>query len=192
MNIGLFFGSYNPVHVGHMAIAGYMAEFTDLDEVWMVVTPQNPHKASSSLLADYHRLRLVREAIGDYYQKVKASNIEFDLPKPSYTVNTLIHLSEKYPQHQFTLIMGSDNLETFQKWKNYEVILEHYRIMVYPRPGHDGGELKDHPKVIKTNAPLMEISASFIRKAIKNKKDIRYMVPESVFKYIEEMHFYEK
>ena len=192
MNVGLFFGSFNPVHIGHMAIAGYMAEFTKLDEVWMVVTPQNPFKASSSLLKDYHRLRLVREAIGDYYTKIKASNIEFDLPKPSYTINTLSYLSEKYPKHNFALIMGSDNLETFHKWKNFEMILEHYEIFIYPRTGHDGGKFKDHPKVTKTDAPQIEVSASFIRKSIKNKKDVRYLMPESVFKYVEEMHFYEK
>ena len=192
MKTGLFFGSFNPVHIGHMAIAGYMAEFTVLDEVWMVVSPQNPLKPAGSLLADYHRLRLVREAIGDYYTKVKASNIEFDLPKPSYTIKTLAFLAEKYPEQQFSLIMGTDNLETFHKWKNYEAILEHHNIITYPRIGHDGGELKQHPKVTHANAPMIEISASFIRKAIKDKKDVRYMLPAPAFKYMQEMHFYEK
>jgi nicotinate-nucleotide adenylyltransferase len=191
MKIGLFFGSFNPVHNGHLVIAGYMAEFTDLDQVWMVVSPQNPLKIKNSLLKDIHRLALVNEAIGDY-RKLKSSNIEFKLQKPSYTINTLLHLSEKYTQHEFVLIMGMDNLQTLDKWKNYEEILNNYEVYVYPRQNCEGEKFINHLKVKLIDAPVMELSASFIRKAIKDKKDVRYMLPESVYKYIMEMHFYEK
>lgn len=191
MKIGLFFGSFNPIHNGHLVIAGYMAEFTDLDQVWMVVSPQNPLKTKNSLLKDIHRLALVNEAIGDY-RKLKASNIEFKLPQPSYTINTLLHLTEKYPDHEFVLIMGMDNLQTLDKWKNYEEILNNYEIYVYPRHEFKGEKFIHHPKIKMIDAPVMEISASFIRKAIKDKKDIRYMMPESVYKYIVEMNFYKK
>ena len=191
MKTGLFFGSFNPVHNGHMVIAQYMAEFTDLQQVWMVVTPHNPLKPIGSLLNDYQRLQLVEIAIG-FYRKIKVSKIEFSLPKPSYTINTLEHLREKFPKHTFALIMGSDNLETLHKWKNYEQILSGYEIYVYPRPGCDGGELKTHPNVKITEAPHIEISSTFIRNAIKNKKDVRFMMPEKVFEYIDEMNFYEK
>ena len=168
-----------------------MAEFTDLNQVWMVVSPHNPLKPSASLLQDYHRYYLVELAIGNN-KKLKPSKIEFNLPKPSYTIHTLTYLHEKFPQHEFALIMGSDNLTTFNKWKNYELILANHDIYVYPRPLDDGGELKNHERVKIINAPLMEISSSFIRKSIKEKKDVRYMIPESVHNYIEEMHFYEK
>jgi len=191
LKTGLFFGSFNPVHNGHMVIAQYMAEFTDLEQVWMVVTPHNPLKPAGSLLNDYQRLHLVELAIGNY-RKIKLSKIEFGLPKPSYTINTLEHLREKFPQHTFALIMGSDNLQTLNKWKNYEQILSGYEIYVYPRPGSDGGEFKNHPNVKITEAPHMNISSTFIRNAIKGKKDVRYMMPEKVFDYIDEMNFYEK
>ena len=191
MKIGLFFGSFNPVHTGHLVIAGYFSEFTDLEQVWFVVSPHNPLKLKHTLLQDYHRLTLVKTAIG-INKKLKATDIEFKLPKPSYTINTLVHLGEQYPQHQFVLIVGADILETFHKWKNYEQILENHELYVYPRPNCAGGELMNHPRVKKVDAPLMEISASFIRESIRNKKDVRYMMPESVWNYIEEMHFYEK
>ncbi len=191
MKIGLFFGSFNPIHNGHLVIAGYMAEFTDLEQVWMVVSPQNPLKTKNTLLKDIHRLALVKEAIGDF-RKLKASNIEFKMAQPSYTINTLLHLREKHPQHEFVLIMGFDNLQTLDKWKNYEEILKNHELYVYPRHEFKGDKFINHPQVKMVDAPIMEISASFIRKAIKEKKDVRYMMPESVYKYIQEMHFYEK
>ncbi len=191
MKTGLFFGSFNPVHNGHMVIANFFTEFSDLNQVWFVVSPHNPLKPAGSLLNDFQRLQLVELAIGDY-RKMKASKIEFGLPKPSYTINTLTHLQEKYPQHEFVLIMGSDNLHTFHKWKNYEQILEYYSIYIYPRPGFDGGDFKNHPKVKFIEAPLMEISSTFIRNAIKSKKDVRFMMPEKVADYIDEMNFYRK
>jgi nicotinate-nucleotide adenylyltransferase len=190
MKIGLFFGSFNPVHSGHMIIAGYMAEYADLNQVWLIVSPHNPLKLKDSLLQDYHRMSLVKIAIGDY-RKLKASDIEFKLPRPSYTINTLAHLHEKYPEHQFALILGSDNLESFTKWKNYEQILEQVELYVYPRKNSEGGELRNHPKVKIINAPTMELSSSFIRESIKNKKDVRYMLPEKVWEYIDEMSFYK-
>ena len=191
MKTGLFFGSFNPIHNGHMVIANYFAEFSDLKQVWFVVSPPNPLKPAGSLLNDFQRLQLVELAIGDY-RKMKVSKIEFGLPKPSYTINTLTHLQEKFPQHEFVLIMGSDNLHTFHKWKNYEQILEYYSIYIYPRPGFDGGDFKNHPKVKFIEAPLMEISSTFIRNAIKSKKDVRFMMPEKVADYIDEMNFYKK
>ena len=191
MKIGLFFGSFNPIHNGHLVIAGYLAEYTNLDQVWMVVSPHNPLKPIGSLLQDYHRFHLVELAVGDY-KKIKPSKIEFELPRPSYTIHTLTYLKEKYPEEEFALIMGADNLETFHKWKNYEMMLEEHDIYVYPRPLHDGGDLKNHPRVHWVAAPQMEISSTFIRNAIREKKDVRYMMSESVASYIGEMHFYER
>ncbi len=188
---GLFFGSFNPIHIGHMAIANYMLEFTNLDKLWFVVSPQNPLKKRSNLLDENHRLILVGAAIEDNY-KYKASNIEFSMPKPSFTVDTLVYLKEKYPNNEFVLIMGSDNLRTFKKWKNYETIISNYEIYVYPRPGDNNLDLMSHKNVSVVNAPLMEISSSFIRNAIKERKDVRYFMPDKVAKYVEEMHFYEK
>jgi len=191
MKIGLFFGTFNPVHIGHMAIAGYMADFTDIDQVWMVVTPHNPHKPAGSLLQDHHRFQMVRIAIGDY-KKIKPSKVEFAFSKPSYTVNTLAHLHDNYPEHEFVLIMGTDNLESFKKWKNWEEIIKYHQLYAYPRPERDGGELKDHIKVKIVKAPLMQISSTFIRQAIKEKKEIRFLLPESVYVYLDEMNFYKK
>lgn len=191
MKIGLYFGSFNPIHSGHLVIAGYMAEFSDLKQVWMVVSPHNPLKPAGTLLQDYHRFHLVELGIGSN-KKLKASKIEFELARPSYTVVTLAYLQDKYPKHEFSLIMGADNLENLHKWKNFELILEHHDIYVYPRPNHDGGNLKDHPRVKWIDAPQMELSSSFIRKSIKEGKDVRYMMPETVAEYIDEMNFYRK
>lgn len=191
MKVGLFFGSFNPVHVGHLVLANYMLEFTEMERIWFVVSPHNPLKEKKSLLSDVHRLQLVRLAIGDH-SKMKASNVEFKLPQPSYTVNTLAYLTEKFPDHDFSLIMGADNLQSFKKWKNYEYILQHHKIFVYPRPGSDGGDLKTHPSVHFTEAPVMEISSTFLREAIRLKKDVRYFFPGGVWEYVKEMHFYER
>ena len=191
MKVGLFFGSFNPVHAGHLVLANYMLEYTDLERIWFVVSPHNPLKKKSTLLDEKQRLQMVDLAIGDNI-KLKASNIEFNLPQPSYTIVTLTYLKEKYPQHEFVLIMGADNLESFHKWKNYEEILKHHQLYIYPRPESDGGKLKDHPQIKLINAPLMEISSTAIRQAIKEKKDMRYFMPEAVWQYIKEMHFYEK
>jgi nicotinate-nucleotide adenylyltransferase len=192
MKIGLFFGTFNPIHVGHLIIANHMAEFTDLEEVWFVVTPHNPFKVKNSLLADHHRFRLVSE-ITDDYDKLKPSNIEFGLPQPSYTINTLVHLAEKHPEHDFNLIMGLDNLHTFPKWKNSEVILRDYEIYVYPRVSEkkDLPELLNHEKVHLIDAPIVEISSTFIRKAVRDQKDIRALMPFKAWKYMDEMNFYK-
>jgi len=189
--IGLYFGSFNPVHSGHLMIGSFMAEYSDLKEVWFVVSPQNPLKEKTSLLPDYHRLALLNVAI-ENDARFKSCDIEFRLPQPSYTINTLTFLKEKYPQKEFSLIMGSDNLESLHKWKNFQQILDQYSIYAYPRPGTDGGEFKNHSKVQWVNAPLLEISSSFIRSGIKGKKDMSYFLPEKVYEYIQEMHFYEK
>lgn len=188
---GLFFGSYNPIHIGHLAIANYIVEFTDLDELWFVVSPQNPLKAQSSLLADYHRLEMVEKAIGDDL-RFKASNIEFGMPKPSYTIDTLTYLQEKHRDREFFLIMGSDNIQSFHKWKNYQQILDNFKILVYPRPNCHEYDLKNHPSVTEVNAPNIEISSTFIRQSIKENKDIRYFLPASTYEYIDKMNFYKK
>ena len=172
-----------------MIIANYMATQTDLDEVWMVVSPQNPLKKKSSLARDHDRLHLVSLAIGDN-PKVKASNIEFGLPKPSYTIDTLTFLSEKFPKKEFVLIMGGDNLGTLHKWKNYELILRDYSIYLYKRPSYDLGELGDHPSVHHFEAPMLDISATYIRKVLKMRKSIEYLVPDKVYKYLTETPLY--
>lgn len=187
--VGLFFGSFNPVHVGHMIIANFMATQTDLEEVWMVVSPHNPLKPKKSLARDHDRLHLVRLAIGDN-PKIKASDIEFSLPQPSYTVDTLSYLKEKYPNQEFALIMGGDNLATLHKWKNYELLLRDHEIFVYQRPSHDLGELQQHPSIKIVEAPLMQISASYIRKCLKAGRSVQYLVPDAVYQYLEEVAVY--
>jgi len=190
--IGLYFGTFNPIHVGHLIIANFMVEHSDLDEVWMIVTPHNPHKKKKTLLEDMHRLAMVRIALEDY-PKLKASNIEFGLPQPSYTVNTLAHLEEKYPDPQFCLIMGEDNLKSFHKWKNYEVILQGYQLYVYPRvsEGEVEHQFQGHPHIHRTQAPIIQLSSTFIRNAIKEGKNVRPMLPQNVWEYLDEMNFYK-
>ncbi|HYQ55894.1 MAG TPA: nicotinate (nicotinamide) nucleotide adenylyltransferase [Draconibacterium sp.] len=191
LEIGLYFGSYNPVHIGHLAIANYMVEYTDIDQLWFVVSPQNPHKRKNNLLDDYHRLELVHRAIEDD-NRFRASNIEFKLPKPSYTVETLAYLKDQYPNYHFKILMGSDNLENFHKWKNYDTIIEDYGIIVYPRPGFDPIKVQVQENItIAKDAPLMEISSSFIRKAIKEGKDVRHFLPYKSWQYLDEMNFYK-
>jgi len=193
---GLFFGSFNPVHIGHLVIAGYMKEFTDLDEIWFVVSPHNPLKIKSSLLADRDRLYLVDLAIGDR-EAFRSSDIEFNRPLPSYTIDTMALLTEKYPNRGFVLIMGEDNLYTLHKWKNAEELVKRFPVYVYPRPDaikNNYEQLKtiiDKASIKWVDAPLMQISGSFIRKGIKAGKDMSYFLHPAVWKYIIEMHFYE-
>lgn len=189
MNIGLFFGSFNPIHIGHLIIANTMATATDLNQVWFVVSPQNPFKKTKSLLHEFDRLDMVERAIADN-SRLKATDIEFSMPKPSYTIDTLARLTEKYPQHTFRLIMGEDNLEQFANWKNYDKILEYYGLYVYPRPQAKESPFKSHPHVRLVAAPLLDISATYIRDSIRASRSIRYMVPDVVEEMIERKKFY--
>jgi nicotinate-nucleotide adenylyltransferase len=193
MKIGLYFGTFNPIHIGHLIIANHMAEHSDLDQIWLVVTPHNPHKQKSTLLEDHHRFEMVFLATKEY-PKLKPSDVEFKLPQPSYTINTLAHLQEKFPQHHFSLIMGEDNLNSLHKWKNYEVILQNHHIYVYPRlnSGDIDTQLINHPKIHRVGAPVIELSSTFIRESIKNKKNVVPMLPEKVWEYIEHNNFYLK
>lgn len=192
LKVGLYFGSYNPIHIGHLVIANFMVEFTGIDQLWFVVSPQNPFKKKLNLLDDYQRLEMVHRAVeGD--DRLRASNIEFNLPKPSYTADTLAYLKEQHPGYRFVILMGSDNLENFHKWKNYETIIENYGIIVYPRPGFDKLKIHLHKNIsVAEEAPLMEISSSFIRKAIRDGKDVRHFLPQKTWEYLEEMNFYKK
>jgi nicotinate-nucleotide adenylyltransferase len=191
--IGLYFGTFNPIHIGHLIIANYMVENSDLDEIWMVVTPHNPFKKKSSLLDNHHRFELVYKAT-ENYPKLKPSDIEFKLPQPNYTTNTLAHISETYQDKQFCLIMGEDNLKNFHKWKNFETILEQYHIYVYPRisDGTVATQFDTHPKIHKVDAPIVQISSTLIRNGIRDGKNIEPMLPKEVWSYIDEMNFYKK
>lgn len=193
MKIGLYFGTFNPIHVGHLAIANHLVENSDLDELWLVVTPLSPFKKKSSLLANHHRLEMVYKAT-ETYDKLKPSDIEFKLPEPNYTINTLAYLEEKYPKHEFSLIMGEDNLKSFHKWKNYETILTNYHIYVYPRisNGTIEHQFVNHPKITRVAAPIMEISSTMIRNSIKEGKNIRPLLDQQVWQFIDEMNFYKK
>lgn len=192
MKIGLYFGSFNPIHVGHLVIANHLVEHSDLNSIWFVVTPHNPFKKKSSLLDNYERLEMVHLAT-ESYDKLKPTDIEFKLPQPNYTINTLAHLEEKYSSHEFSLIMGEDNLKSFHKWKNYQTILELHNIYVYPRvsDGVIASEFKNHPKIHKVDAPIMEISSTMIRKGIKEGKNIRPLLSKEVWEYIDNMLFYK-
>lgn len=188
---GLYFGSFNPIHIGHLIIANQILTNSDLQEIWFVISPHNPLKEKNTLLDDNHRLSLVKVAIEDN-PDFKACDIEFKMPKPSYTIHTLLNLEEKYPNRKFCLIIGSDNLFSFEKWFNYEQILKNYQLYVYPRPNYIDCPFKTHPSVKWVDAPLIEISSSAIRNAIKNNISVRYLLPDKVLDYINEMHFYQK
>jgi len=191
MKTGLYFGSFNPVHSGHLIIANHLLNFTELDEVWLVVSPHNPFKKQQNLADGYDRLHLVELAIGDN-ERIRPSQIEFELPVPSYTIDTLTHLGERYPENEFSLIMGSDNIQGFHKWKNYDMILSHYHIYVYQRPGHVSDLYQDHDHVHYLEAPLLEISSSFIRKLIREGRSVRYLVAEKVYKYLMNSNLYRE
>jgi nicotinate-nucleotide adenylyltransferase len=189
MKIGLYFGSFNPVHVGHLIIANFVAYNTGLEQVWLVLSPRNPLKLSGTLLNEYDRLHLLELAI-EKEPRLRVSNIEFFLPKPSYTIDTLTYLEEKYPEHEFSVIMGSDSLENLHRWKNYEQLLARFPLFIYCRPGHP---VKTYPagKIIICEAPLLDISSSLIRKMIKEKKSVRFMVPENVYEYMTDNRYYQ-
>jgi nicotinate-nucleotide adenylyltransferase len=207
MKIGLYFGTFNPIHVGHLIIANHLAEYSGLDQIWMVVTPHNPLKSKQTLLDDYQRLQLVFLATEEY-PKIKPSDIEFKLTQPNYTVNTLVYLQEKYSKHVFSLIMGEDNLKSLHKWKNYEVILQNHEIYVYPRldakgqteedqslkgdPKMQNPAIKNNVKIHYVDAPIVEISSTFIRENIKKKKNVRPLLPSRVWEYIDQNNLYKK
>ena len=192
MKVGLFFGSFNPIHVGHLIIANHFVEFSDLDQVWFVVTPHSPFKKKASLLADHHRLEMVYRATADY-TTLRECDIEFKLKQPNYTIDTLTYLEEKYPDLKFALIMGEDNLKSFHKWKNYDIILNNHDLYVYPRRNNpvDSGELEKLGRIHRVSAPLIELSSTMIRKAVKEGKLVRPMLPEAVWQYLDEMNFYK-
>ncbi|MBA6152101.1 nicotinate (nicotinamide) nucleotide adenylyltransferase [Gelidibacter maritimus] len=191
MKIGLYFGTFNPIHIGHLIIANHMAEHSNLDQVWFVVTPQSPFKVKASLLDNHDRFEMVYRATADY-PKLRANDIEFGMPQPNYTINTLTYLLEKFPMHEFALIMGEDNLKSLHKWKNYELILANHHIYVYPRisEGKVETQFDEHPKIHRVEAPIMELSSTFIRKSIKANKNVKPMLPEHVWEYVDEMNFY--
>lgn len=190
MKIGLYFGSFNPVHIGHLIIASYIVNNTPLEQVWFVVSPQNPFKKSATLLNEYHRLHLVRIATEDNNQ-LKASDVEFKLPKPSYTIDTLTYLKEKYPQHTFSVVMGSDGLQNFEKWKNYETLIQNNQLVIYKRPGFDITPIEGADMQI-VDAPMLEISATIIRRLVQEGKSIRYLVPDKVCEEIERNGYYKQ
>lgn len=190
MKTGLFFGSFNPIHTGHLIIANYMANHTDLAEVWLVISPHNPLKDKRGLTGMYDRLEMAKLSI-ENSENLRVSDVEFSLPKPSYTIDTLTHLHERYPEKSFVLIMGADNLVSFKKWKNYEILLRDYEIFVYPRPGADVTEWENHPSITFTDTPLMEISSTFIRKAIKETKNVQFFLADKVIDFIEGKGMYK-
>ena len=190
MKIALFFGSFNPIHIGHLILANYIVEHTDLDELWFVVSPQNPLKSKKSLLHDHDRYDMVEMAIKNY-PKMRVSDIEFSMPKPSYTIDSLTYLRERYPEYTFGLIMGEDNLVSLPKWKNYETLIKNHQIIVYPRVLSQDTESIAHENICKINAPIIELSATEIRKMIREKKNVRPMLPPEVFEHIDTKGFYQ-
>ena len=191
MRTGLFFGSFNPIHIGHMAIANYMVEFTSMDELWFVVSPHNPFKKRTTLLPDHLRLEMAELAISDDY-RFRICDIEFRMPKPSFTVDTLTYLKEKYKEKEFILILGSDNLEHFNKWKNYEFIEQNFKRYIYPRPETDKNLFNNLVNAEIVKAPLMEISSSFIRNAVKEGKNMKHFFPHKVFDFVDKMNLYKQ
>jgi len=189
MKVGLFFGSFNPIHTGHLIIANYMANHTNLDQVWLVVSPHNPLKNKRDLINIYDRLEMAKLAT-EHTQNIRVSDVELKLPQPSYTIDTLTHLRERYPTYTFVLIMGADNLNSLKKWKNYELLLRDYAIYVYPRPHYTDYEFLNHPSITITNTPLMELSATFIRKAIQENKNVQFFIPEAVLEFIDNKNLY--
>jgi nicotinate-nucleotide adenylyltransferase len=192
MKTGLFFGSFNPIHIGHLMLANYFIEFTDISQLWFVISPHNPLKNKESLLADHLRLEMLELAIHDE-SRFNICDIEFKMPKPSYTIDTLTYLSEKYPDREFVLIMGSDGLNSFAKWKNHEQITEHYQRYIYPRDTTEETDFSLHRNIfLVNNAPRIQLSSSFIRNSIREGKNIKYFLPEEVFRFIDTMNLYKK
>lgn len=189
MKVALYFGSFNPIHIGHCIIASYVADHTDAEQVWFIVSPQNPFKPSAALLNEYHRLHLVKLAV-ENDPRLKVSDIEFSLPRPSYTIDTLTYLSEKYPQHEFSVIIGSDSFQNIAKWKNAEQLVRQYDLIVYKRPGYPTSNTLN-PRLTILDAPLLDISSTFIREAVRDKKSIRFLVPEEVREEIERNGYYK-
>ena len=188
--IGLYSGSFNPIHHGHVMLANYLVEFSDLDELWFVVTPQNPLKKKEDLLADEERLRMVQLAVGDD-PRFRVSDVEMHLPTPSYTINTLTALSDQYPDCRFVFVCGMDSLQNFKNWREYQSILDNYELLVFPREGYDGGDLARHPSVTVLKTPIVEVSSTFIRRCVKEGRDVRHFMPERAFRYMKENRFYE-
>ena len=188
--VGIYSGSFNPIHHGHVMLANYLVEFSDLDELWFVVTPQNPLKQKTDLLDDAERLKMVQLALGND-PRFHVSDIEMHLPRPSYTVNTLTTLSEQHPDYEFVFICGMDSLQNLKNWREYQKILDNYELLVFPREGYDGGELKDYPSVNILKTPIVEISSTFIRKCVRESRDVRHFMPEQAFLYMKQNRFYE-
>jgi len=188
--VGIYSGSFNPIHHGHVMLANYLVEFTDLDELWFVVTPQNPLKKKEDLLDDDERLKMVQLAVGDDSRFV-VSDIEMHMPRPSYTINTLTALSEQHPDCEFVFICGMDSLQNLKNWREYQKILDNYELLVFPREGYDGGELVNYPSVSILKTPIVEVSSTFIRECVKEGRDVRHFMPEKAFQYMQEHHFYE-
>ena len=187
--VGIYSGSFNPIHHGHVMLANYLVEFSDLDELWFVVSPQNPLKQKANLLDDDERLKMVQLAVGDD-PRFHVSDIEMHLPTPSYTINTLTALSDQHSDYQFVFICGMDSLQNLPRWLDYQKILDNYELLVFPREGYDGGELINHPSVTVLETPILEISSTFIRNCIKEGRDVRHFMPERAFAYLREKHFY--